>query len=279
MTNLIQRTLAALILIPVILALVHWGGVVGLFLPAIAIGLLAQGEFYRMFPDIWKRFSSRVALLAGALIIAALGLMARGRLSPDTLLSLFFMLLILLLALSVLSGDEQDRTGGFPLLLTGVVYIPTGVGMVLLLRGLPGGEGFVIYLLGLTWIVDILGYVAGKSFGRQKLSPALSPKKTWEGALAGVAGGLFWGLSVHRYFLPAISMQETVFISLFISVWGQVGDLCESAFKRAAGIKDSGSMIPGHGGVLDRIDSLLFNSVALYAILALFEGYSSRVWL
>ncbi len=279
MTNLIQRIVAALILIPVFLALVHWGGVAGLFLPAIVIGVLAQSEFYRMFPRIWSRPSSKAALVAGALIISGLGQMARGRLSPDTLLAFFFMILMILLAISILSGNEEDRTGGFPLILTGVVYIPTGVGMILLLRGLPGGEGFVIYLLGLTWIVDILGYVVGKTFGRKKLSPALSPKKTWEGALAGVAGGVAWGFFVHRFFLPAISMQETVFISLLISGWGQVGDLCESAFKRAAGKKDSGSIIPGHGGVLDRIDSLLFNSVALYGILALFEGYSSRVWL
>jgi phosphatidate cytidylyltransferase len=279
LTNLLQRTVAALILIPLLLALVHWGGVRGLLVPGIVVGSLAQWEFYRMFPDIWKRLSSRVALFGGALFIFGLGLMARGRLSPDTLLVLFFLFVTFLLAFSIFSGDEQDRMGGFPLILTGVIYIPVGVGMILLLRGLPGGEGFVVYLLGLTWIVDILGYVAGKSFGRKKLSPVLSPNKTWEGALAGIAGGLAWGLSTHRFLMPALSLQEVLFISMLISGWGQVGDLCESAFKRVAGKKDSGSIIPGHGGVLDRIDSLLFNSVALYGILAIVEGYSSRVWL
>ncbi len=232
-----------------------------------------------MFPDTWKRFPSRVALLAGALVIAGLGQMARGRLSPDTLLSLFFY------APDSPSGTigsfggragpdrrispASDRCGVYP------DRCRNGPAPS---RSSRGGR-FRDLLAGTDLDCGYSGLCCREVFRASKtLSRPLS-EKTWEGALAGVAGGLFWGLSVHRYFLPAISMQETVFISLFISVWGQVGDLCESAFKRAAGIKDSGSMIPGHGGVLDRIDSLLFNSVALYAILALFEGYSSRVWL
>ncbi len=279
MTNLIQRTVTGLILAPLFLALVHWGGSGGLLVPGLLVCFLAQREFYRMFPGVWDRFSSRVALLAGALIVGGFGMMAGGRFSPDSFLALLALLLTILFSSCVLSGDEKDLTGGFPLVLTGVFYIPLGVGMILLLRGLPGGEGFVFYLFGLTWIVDIMGFVVGKTIGRRQLSPLLSPKKTWEGAVAGVAGGLFWGVATRGLLLPALPLFDVIMLSVGISVWGQMGDLSESAFKRAAGVKDSGGIIPGHGGVLDRIDSLLFNSVAFYAFLALYEGYSSRVWL
>lgn len=279
MTNLIQRTVTAVILIPLFLALVHWGGRGGLLVPGLLVCFLAQQELYRMFPDVWRRFPSRAALLAGALIVGGFGLMATGRMSPDSFLALLALLLTALFSVCVLSGDEKDMTGGFPLVLTGAVYIPLGVGMILLLRGLPGGEGLVFYLFGLTWIVDIMGFIVGKTIGRVKLSPLLSPNKTWEGAIAGVVGGLVWGVSTRGFLMPAIPLVDVIVISVAVSAWGQMGDLSESAFKRAAGVKDSGGIIPGHGGVLDRIDSLLFNSVALYAFLSIFEGYSSRVWL
>ncbi len=278
MINLIQRTLVALVFIPLFLALDRWGGVSGLAFLVIPVAVLAQMEFYRMTPGPARKTGAWLSCSIGVLFLLGFWRMAEGRLSGEILLVLLGFSVTALLAVCVLLGDGQDRTGGFAPLFAGILYIPFGIGFILLLRALPGGNALILFLVGLTWVVDIFGYVIGKSVGRRPLSPSLSPKKTWEGAIGGVVGGLLWADLMHHVLVPAIPSWDLFWGALFLSVWGQVGDLSESAFKRASGIKDSGSGIPGHGGFFDRIDSLLFNAVAFYTFLILFEGYSARFW-
>ncbi|MHB1286282.1 MAG: phosphatidate cytidylyltransferase [Leptospirales bacterium] len=278
MINFIQRTLVGLVFIPFFLALEYWGGVSGLVFLMLPVSVLAQIEFYRMAPGPLRKTGAYLACVAGSLFLLGFWRMAEGRLSGEILVVLLGFSVMALLALNVLLGDEQDFTGGFAPLFTGIVYIPVGIGFLLLLRGLPGGSGLLLFLVGLTWFVDIFGYMFGKSIGRRVLAPLLSPKKTWEGAIGGVMGGLLWVALMHHLLVPSIPSWDLFWGALFLSIWGQVGDLCESAFKRASGIKDSGGLIPGHGGFLDRIDSLLFNAVAFYAFLVAFEGYSARFW-
>jgi phosphatidate cytidylyltransferase len=122
------------------------------------------------------------------------------------------------------------------------------------------------------FISDTAGYFAGRRWGRRKLYEVVSPKKTVEGALAGLAGGLASGLVAHAWFLQELSLARAVALSLVATAAGQIGDLCESLIKRATGQKDSGELLPGHGGILDRSDAMLFASATVYTYLVLFGG-------
>lgn len=278
MKNLVQRTFVALVFIPLFLALVHWGGVPGFVLLVLPIALLAQYEFYKMFLGEGSLARIRAALLSAALLMAGFWGVSEGRLSGEGLLTLLAIGSLGLLAFCAVYADGEDLTGHFPLIATGILYIPFSLGFYVLIRGLPGGSGLILYLVGLTWIVDIFAYAFGSAMGRVPLAPVLSPKKTWEGAVGGVAGALLWTYATHRFWVPAVPLGHLVAAAFVLSVTGQVGDLAESSFKRTAGVKDSGSLIPGHGGFLDKVDSLLFNGAVFYAFLVFFEGYSIRFW-
>lgn len=117
----------------------------------------------------------------------------------------------------------------------------------------------LFFALALNWIGDSSAFYIGRAFGRHKLAPIVSPGKSWEGAIASVAGSALFGVVYLHYFLPSASPLIHIFLSVAGNVAGQVGDLAESAIKRGAGLKDSGTLLPGHGGILDRVDSSLFS--------------------
>ena len=126
-----------------------------------------------------------------------------------------------------------------------------------------GIAALVIFVLLLAWAADIGAYFAGRTFGRLRLAPTVSPNKTWEGVIGGLAAGLLVALAARAWFeLPALAFLSLCSAAVLVSI---VGDLLESMFKRQRGLKDSGSLLPGHGGVLDRIDSLT-SSVPLLAL-------------
>lgn len=123
---------------------------------------------------------------------------------------------------------------------------------------------WLLYALGLVWAGDTAAYYAGKAFGRRRLAPRSSPAKTWEGAAASLAASLVFGLIYLGRLLPEVSLLEAASLTLVASVAGQLGDLAESALKRGARVKDSGELLPGHGGFLDRLDSSLFTLPVVY---------------
>ena len=124
----------------------------------------------------------------------------------------------------------------------------------------------VLFALALTWAGDSTAYYVGRKFGKHKLAPIVSPKKSWEGAVASAAGSVIFGLIYLGHFMPEIAWWNVVVIALIANTAGQFGDLAESAMKRGAGVKDSGNLLPGHGGVLDRVDSGLFSVPVVYVI-------------
>jgi phosphatidate cytidylyltransferase len=128
-----------------------------------------------------------------------------------------------------------------------------------------------LFILFSVWISDSAAYFIGKSFGKHKLAPRVSPKKTWEGAVAGFVGGAGGFLLLSLFFLSSLPIMDSIVIGVIIGTVGQIGDLAESQLKRDAGVKDSSALIPGHGGILDRFDSLLFIMpvVALYLLITL----------
>lgn len=142
----------------------------------------------------------------------------------------------------------------------GALYLGMLPGCMLALKSLgeSRGTGFVLLSCTAVWAGDSFAYYGGRLFGRHKLAPRVSPKKTWEGAAAGAIGSLAAGAVASATYFHELPMLHSLVIAGLISVAGPLGDLFESALKRGAGVKDSSSLLPGHGGVLDRLDSLLF---------------------
>jgi phosphatidate cytidylyltransferase len=148
--------------------------------------------------------------------------------------------------------------------LFGAIYIGWLLGYAIWLQGRAGGPQLVLFLVGVTWAGESAAYLVGSSVGRHRLAPVLSPGKTVEGAVAQVIVSIAAALALGFWLLPACGLLGAAGAGVVLGVIGQVGDLAESAIKRSIGTKDTGDLIPGHGGMLDRIDSLLFNAPALY---------------
>src|SRR5262245_4633236 len=183
------------------------------------------------------------------------------------------MLVLTLAAVSVLAAPLwQPGTLSFEPVATtllGVLYIGWFLGHAVLLYRLPSGGELVLVLVGTTWLGESAAYMIGSTMGRHKLAPAISPKKTVEGAAAQVAASLVGALILKSWLLPEWSLSRMMGAGILLGIIGQVGDLAESVIKRSVGVKDSGGLIPGHGGLLDRVDGLLLNAPALYYYAAL----------
>jgi len=161
----------------------------------------------------------------------------------------------------------------FALTLLGLLYVSWFLGHALLLRHLADGAGLVLVLVSVTWVGETAAYAVGSWLGRHKLVPAISPGKTVEGALAQLVASIVAAVVFGPgWLLPSWTMGFAAGAGAILGVVGQLGDLAESAIKRSVGVKDAGGLIPGHGGVLDRIDGLLFNVPALYYYVRLGTG-------
>ncbi len=185
-------------------------------------------------------------------------------------LVLIFPLALLLITISsaFLFLFPHDREA-FPqgaLIFGGICYIPFLLSHLLLLNNLYG-KGWILMLIGSVWVGDTLALVVGTLWGRHPLYPQVSPKKTKEGALACLAGVVAMVLIFRPFLSPLLSVGRSLFLAAGVSLFAQLGDLFESMLKRRAGVKDSGGLIPGHGGMLDRLDSFLFSAPFLFYFL------------
>lgn len=154
--------------------------------------------------------------------------------------------------------------------LGGIAYIGGAWLCAFSLRAL--NPHWLLFAFLLCWAGDTAALYIGKAFGRHKLAPKISPGKTWEGAIASVAGGVLIGAIYAHYLIPAAALSFVLIIAAAGNIAGQFGDLIESAYKRWGGVKDSGSSLPGHGGWLDRIDSSLLSVPVVYGMIALWRG-------
>jgi phosphatidate cytidylyltransferase len=205
--------------------------------------------------------------------VALLGLMS----IPSTGASLFpamVTLAVMGIAVTALAYGRDLRVAGADAAfsLFGVWYVAWLLGHLVWLRGLPTGAWLVVFALWVTWIADAAAYYVGKTWGRRPLAPRLSPKKTVEGAIGAVAGGALAAFAAAAWFVDALSWGEAAALGAVAASVGIVGDLFESLIKRGAGVKDSGGLIPSHGGVLDKIDGLLFTAPVIYYYLAWVKG-------
>lgn len=246
--ELLLRILSAAVLIPVALAAAVFGGAV--FAVAVAVVMaVVQVEWGRMTRGrpAWGPFDVGTALAIVAMVVAI----------AFTLMDQFGFAAVAvaagaLLVAATTSGGPSARG----LAASGVAYASVPAVAVVAIREGVDGLDAVIFLLAVVWATDIAGYVGGRTIGGPKLWPAVSPKKTWAGAISGIAGALLvaWVLAEG----PA---PLWIVWAIGLSAASQLGDLGESALKRRCGIKDSGAIIPGHGGVMDRVDGLIAAAV------------------
>jgi len=289
---LLKRILTAVVLIPIVLALVLRAPVPVLALVAALVALLAVQELlklaeaYGIRPLRWPTYvfvglffvllaispGDEKPLLSTAIFVYSVGFAAA--IAPFVFLT---------------AGMRRaDLSSAFPAAMVSASafgYIALPMGFLVQIRGQWSGAFLLLYLLLLVWSGGIFAYFVGRSLGRHRMSPRVSPNKTWEGAIASLLASLVVGMLLYNYALPISSallnahlierrdgffalqkppLWPTLLLSAAINVAAQLGDLVESLIKRGAGVKDSGNLLPGHGGMLDRIDALLFAAPVLW---------------
>jgi phosphatidate cytidylyltransferase len=247
--------------VPLLVVLVGWGP--GWLFAAFVLALIlcAQWELYRMFAGVGVRAYRGAGFLCGALVGLAFAVGTPGR---EWLVPLALSLAVAgCLTVGVMhSGRPEFDWAAVALTLLGVCYCGWLLGHALWLQDRPGGRRLTLFLLAVTWSGETAAYVVGRRWGRVRLAPRVSPAKTVEGAVAQGLVSLAVGVALASW--TGLGPRHAPAAALLLGVAGQVGDLAESFLKRSAGTKDAGGLLPGHGGLLDRLDSLLFNVPALY---------------
>lgn len=248
------RVLSALVMAPVVLGAVWIGGWV--FHALIVFGsVIAVSEWTNIVPSA-RRLPARLMAAVGI----AVALMAQIAAGPAAGLGVAAAFAVM----TAIVGGGSDRG----LLGFGILYVAAGMAGLVWLRDLPDvGLSLFLFVLFAIWATDIGAYAAGRSIGGPKLAPRISPKKTWAGLIGGMLSSALFGWLVALAF-DAARPDIAILVGAAVAVVGQAGDLFESAVKRRYNVKDSGQLIPGHGGILDRIDGLL----AAAPVLALFHA-------
>ncbi len=253
---MVKRTVSALIGAPLFLGLIYMGGQYIAFLVAV-LTLLALQEFLQIGEQMGIRPWFKLTIFVT--IIWLLSLLIGG--AEWMLPILVFWLLIGLGRLALTYPKTSLAEANFNLL--AVFYSVVLLSHLYLLRQLPNGIEWTLLTIFLVWATDTGAYLIGRQFGRHLLAPQVSPKKTVEGSLGGLLGSILVALMFWR-FVGGTSLITYMILALIIGISAQIGDLFESALKRSAGVKDSGKLIPGHGGILDRFDSLIFALPLMY---------------
>jgi phosphatidate cytidylyltransferase len=262
MTSFWSRIVVVTVLLPAVLGLVYLGGW-WLWVLAVVAGLIALHELYRMTRRLRPLVLAGFAGLTLALLGAELGGLAWMTGGFLTTIALAFVL-------TGVSETKQSITIAIGTTVLGVAWIGLGLGHALLIRSIPEHGRLAVFTVMLTvFASDAAAYLTGLAIGRHRMAPVLSPGKTWEGFVGGtiVAVLLPFFALYHQNFL---TVGEAIALGVVIAVVAPLGDLFESALKRDMQVKDSGRLLAGHGGMLDRIDALLFASVASYYLIRAF---------
>jgi phosphatidate cytidylyltransferase len=227
-------------------------------------GTLALFEFYRIcFSGRNQFWLMGIGLMGFAALIFETHQI--DLIGPTLLATLVCIISVPLFSRSPLEESLKDGA----MTLFGVLYLGLTLGMLSMTRLLPQGEWLIFFLLLVTWASDTGAYYIGTLYGRHHLAPRISPKKTVEGLVGGLIGAIIVAYVARWWFLPELAGLDCLVLAILLTIAGLWGDLTESTLKRSAGMKDSGGILPGHGGMLDRLDSLLFAAPAFYYYLTL----------
>ena len=273
-SNLLMRFLTALVGVPILLSAMYLAPKGAFLLIVLAAGAIAANELFLMVTPqskVQRAYGVLVSLGVMAFLFVAVDSYAKEGYDQFTKLLFplaipgLFLLLILGLLVSLVAPEPIERASeraGW--LIAGPLYIGGLVGSVGLLHLRAHGPSWVVLAMCLAWLGDTGGYFAGRYFGKHKLYEKVSPKKTVEGAFGALGGALVGVLAAHFWFLPELPLGHGVVLAIVGGSLGMCGDLCESLIKRGTGVKDSGALLPGHGGLLDRIDALMFTAATTW---------------
>ena len=264
----LKRWLTAIILGPLVLGIIIKGSTLLLAVMVSSVAIFSVREYLRIvFANDALPASQPLKLISYAISMV---LVIGACLGSWQFLFLVLALNLLSMSLFVLSRFPSDPHvfDTISRQILGIVYIPVSLALLVFLKEMEGGTFWIVWLLIVIFANDTGAFYTGTFFGKHKLAPNISPKKTIEGSLGGIAASMLAGFIFCLIFFHDLSLAFlTIPGSLMLAVVGQIGDLFESAMKRASGIKDSGRLLPGHGGILDRIDGVLPAIPVLYAYL------------
>lgn len=289
---LLKRIATAVVLIPIVLALILRAPVPIVAAVAGIVALLTIHEFLKLTVSYGVEPMSWPTHLFAGLFFLWLAISASGETpllsTGKFLVTLGFAAAMVPFIFLTRAMQNGDLSKGYPAAAASVfafTYIALPMGMLVQLRQQWAGAFYLLYLLLVVWAGDIFAYFVGKSMGRHLMAPRISPKKTWEGAAASLAASLVVGsllfshsLQISSFLLRVGLIQRRdglfglekpevwpiILLTIALNIAAQLGDLVESLIKRGAGVKDSGAILPGHGGMLDRIDALLFAAPVLW---------------
>lgn len=254
-----RRIYTVLVLAPLLYAVIRYLPPFAFSGVVVLAGALALFEFYRLC------LSSRSHFWLMGIGLAGFSAVILGAHRPEIIVPSLLVTLIGIISVPLFSRTplEQSLRDG-AMALFGVLYLGLTLGPLSMTRLLPQGEWLIFFLLLVTWASDTGAYYVGTLYGRHRLAPTISPKKTYEGLMGGLVGAIVAAYAIRWWFLPQLSSLDCLVLGTLLTLTGLWGDLTESAMKRSVGIKDSGGILPGHGGMLDRLDSLLFTAPAFY---------------
>ena len=266
-----KRIITSIWFVSLLVIVVWFGGEPGFTALIVAFGILAALEFYRMvavakvppltyFGLVW---ASLFILSRNPQLLSAL----EPYLNPGLVMPLLLTTAVVPPLIWLLSRRQKGKVfASWAWTIAGILYLGWLLSHMVALRSLEDGRNWVFFVLFVTWLSDTTAFFIGRKLGRHKLAPGISPGKTWEGAIGGIGGAI--AMSV-LFFTPTpfqlpLTYWQAIPLSIGVSILGQAGDLVESLLKRNMGVKDSGKLMPGHGGALDRLDSLIFAGVLVY---------------
>lgn len=281
-SNLLQRILSSIVLLPIIALIVWWGEPL-VSATVILIAVIALHELFGLFRSGGYQPRRSAGYLSVSMFVIAAAL--RARVGLDWTGLALVTSIIASLSVELPRRNRQHELLHWSLTLSGATYIGWTLAHFVLLRAIeaplnPGGwlsflrlepgAAWIVFVLAITFLSDTGAYFTGRLLGQHRMAPYISPKKSWEGAIGGLVSATLTGvLLVYLLGLP-IPLWIGALLGCVGSIAGQAGDLAESLIKRQVDIKDSGRIIPGHGGILDRIDSLLFTAPVLYYLITIF---------
>ncbi len=263
-----KRLLTAVIVLPVLIASILVASLWWVFaLLAVAAMVVGMWEFYALAKKLQLKPDAATGYIAGAILITI-------SLQPDYAITFaggYFVVLLFtavtMVATTLRGAPFEKMIASVGATLLGILYIPL-MGSHLLSIRMGFDPTLSAHLLSFFFLVlmgaDAGAYYIGRALGKHKLAPSISPGKTWEGAIGGIVAALAMGTLAHFWFFRELPLKYILPLSAVMTVVGILGDLAESALKRGAGAKDAASLLPGHGGLLDRLDSLLFNAPLIY---------------
>jgi len=255
MSNLLVRVLTALVLVPLIAALVLWENVVGIWTFVLFFNVVGYWEMLQMAPERSDPVDIGVVLVLGVAFSSTLFWW------PARALPICAGTAVLLMTYAVFRYRDMQTIGPrIAYWFTTIFYVGLLFTSLALLKRLDVGGDWVLLAMTVSWFGDTGAYFTGRAIGGPKVYPAVSPKKTWAGSIGGTAASVGAGVLAKLWYMPQLDWVDVFLICAPAAVIGQVGDFAESVLKRSFGVKDSGTILPGHGGILDRVDALMFVS-------------------